>query len=35
LRYDEPAFGIAWPLPIAAISDADQKWPDYAEGRHD
>ena len=27
LRYDEPAFGIEWPLPIAEISAKDQAWP--------
>jgi dTDP-4-dehydrorhamnose 3,5-epimerase len=30
LRYDDPTFGIKWPLPVSAISDADQKWPHYA-----
>lgn len=30
VRYDDPAFGIAWPLPVASISDADRSWPDYA-----
>jgi dTDP-4-dehydrorhamnose 3,5-epimerase len=30
VRYNEPAFGISWPLPIAAISDADRAWPDWA-----
>ena len=29
LRYDDPAFGIQWPLPVAVISDADKRWPDY------
>lgn len=29
VRYDDPAFAIAWPLPVAVISDADRKWPDY------
>jgi dTDP-4-dehydrorhamnose 3,5-epimerase len=29
LRYDDPAFGIAWPLPIGAISDKDEKWPAF------
>ena len=29
VRYDDPAFGISWPLPITVISDADRKWPDY------
>jgi dTDP-4-dehydrorhamnose 3,5-epimerase len=30
VRYNDPAFGIQWPLPIAVISEPDQKWPDYA-----
>lgn len=29
VRYNEPAFGISWPLPVSAISEADEKWPDY------
>jgi dTDP-4-dehydrorhamnose 3,5-epimerase len=29
VRYDDPAFGIRWPLPVSVISDADRKWPDY------
>jgi len=29
-RYDDPAFGIKWPLPVACISDADSAWPDYS-----
>jgi len=29
VRYDDPAFGIQWPLPVAVISDADKRWPDY------
>jgi len=28
-RYDDPAFGIEWPLPVACISEADASWPDY------
>jgi dTDP-4-dehydrorhamnose 3,5-epimerase len=27
LRWDDPAFGIAWPLPVAAISEKDATWP--------
>jgi dTDP-4-dehydrorhamnose 3,5-epimerase len=27
VRYDDPAFGIDWPLPIAAISQKDGAWP--------
>jgi dTDP-4-dehydrorhamnose 3,5-epimerase len=30
VRYNEPAFGISWPLPVAVVSDADATWPDYA-----
>ena len=26
-RWDDPAFGIAWPLPITAISEKDASWP--------
>lgn len=27
IRYDDPAIGIRWPLPVTAISAADQSWP--------
>lgn len=26
LRYDDPAIGIEWPLPVASISDKDIAW---------
>ena len=29
VRYNEPSFGISWPLPVDVISDADRNWPDY------
>lgn len=29
VRFDDPAFAIAWPLPVSSISDADRRWPDY------
>jgi dTDP-4-dehydrorhamnose 3,5-epimerase len=29
LRYDDPAFAIAWPLPVASISPRDLAWPVY------
>jgi dTDP-4-dehydrorhamnose 3,5-epimerase len=29
VRYNEPAFGISWPLPVSVVSDADAGWPDY------
>ena len=27
LRYDDPALGIDWPLPVAVISEKDAAWP--------
>ena len=30
VRYDDPAFGISWPLPVSAISDKDMGWPIFA-----
>ncbi|MEP6607266.1 MAG: dTDP-4-dehydrorhamnose 3,5-epimerase [Burkholderiaceae bacterium] len=27
LKYDDPAIGISWPLPVSAISDQDRSWP--------
>ncbi|HMH17812.1 MAG TPA: dTDP-4-dehydrorhamnose 3,5-epimerase family protein [Burkholderiales bacterium] len=27
IRYDDPAFGIRWPLPVSSISDQDRNWP--------
>ena len=29
VRYDDPAFGIQWPLAVSVISDADRNWPDF------
>lgn len=29
VRYDDPAFGIRWPLPISVISQRDLAWPDF------
>jgi dTDP-4-dehydrorhamnose 3,5-epimerase len=31
IRYDDPAFGIAWPAQIEAISEKDKTWPDCCE----
>ena len=28
-RYDDPAFGIEWRLPVSVISDKDKNWADY------
>jgi dTDP-4-dehydrorhamnose 3,5-epimerase len=27
VRFDDPAFGIAWPLPVGTISEKDAAWP--------
>lgn len=27
VRYDDPAIGISWPLPVTALSEKDAKWP--------
>jgi dTDP-4-dehydrorhamnose 3,5-epimerase len=29
-RYDDPAFGIAWPLPVTVISERDLNWPAFS-----
>lgn len=26
-RFDDPAFGIRWPLPASVVSDQDRNWP--------
>jgi len=31
VRFDDVAFGIAWPLAPTAISEQDRNWPLYAE----
>jgi dTDP-4-dehydrorhamnose 3,5-epimerase len=31
VRYNDPAFGINWPLPISEISPKDTQWPDFVE----
>lgn len=33
VRHDDPAFGIHWPCPIAAVSERDQTWPDFDPGQ--
>lgn len=32
-RWDDPEFGIAWPLPVTVISEQDASWPFRASGR--
>jgi dTDP-4-dehydrorhamnose 3,5-epimerase len=29
VRYDDPAFGIKWPVPVINVSDKDKSWPDF------
>ncbi len=29
-RYNDPAFGVSWPLSAAIISDNDLRWPDFS-----
>ena len=29
IRYNEPAFGIRWPLEVQVISEKDKNWPDF------
>ena len=30
VRWDDPAFGIQWPVPNPILSEADRTYPDYA-----
>jgi dTDP-4-dehydrorhamnose 3,5-epimerase len=30
VRYDDPAFGIRWPLKVEVISDRDRGWPNWS-----
>lgn len=34
LRYDDPALGIQWPLPVSVISKRDLSWRVLSELRH-
>lgn len=29
IRYNDPRFGIRWPLEPVVISDKDRNWPDF------
>jgi dTDP-4-dehydrorhamnose 3,5-epimerase len=33
LRYDDPALGIHWPLPVSLISPKDKNWPSFNSAR--
>ena len=30
VRFDDPAFAIAWPAPIRVISEQDRSWPSFS-----
>jgi dTDP-4-dehydrorhamnose 3,5-epimerase len=30
IRYNEPAFGIRWPLEVEVISEKDKNWPNFS-----
>jgi dTDP-4-dehydrorhamnose 3,5-epimerase len=34
LRYDDPAIGIAWPLPVSKVSEQDRNWPRLVRPLH-
>lgn len=34
IRYDDPKFGIEWPMNPIEISDKDQNWPDFEPNWH-
>ena len=34
IRWDDPAFGIEWPLEVTVISDKDKNWPDFTPQLH-
>jgi dTDP-4-dehydrorhamnose 3,5-epimerase len=34
VRFDDPAFGIAWPLPVSSIALRDRRYPDFDRGAH-
>ena len=33
IRWNDPAFGIRWPIADAIVSEKDQKWPDFEDAR--
>jgi dTDP-4-dehydrorhamnose 3,5-epimerase len=33
LRWDDPAFAIAWPMTPSIVSDKDRGWPDFGGSR--
>jgi dTDP-4-dehydrorhamnose 3,5-epimerase len=35
LRFDDPALGLSWPLPVTEISEKDRSWPLFSESEED
>ncbi len=31
IRWDDPAFGVEWPVEVKVISEKDRNWPDYRD----
>lgn len=29
VRFDDPVFGVEWPMQVSSISDRDRHWPDF------
>jgi dTDP-4-dehydrorhamnose 3,5-epimerase len=34
VRFDDPAFGIRWPLPVTCIAERDRSYPDFDRASH-
>jgi dTDP-4-dehydrorhamnose 3,5-epimerase len=34
IRWDDPAFGVAWERPVAVVSEKDASWPDFSLDAH-
>jgi len=34
VRFDDPQFGIRWPLPVSSISERDRQYPDFDAAAH-
>jgi dTDP-4-dehydrorhamnose 3,5-epimerase len=34
IRWNDPRFGISWPIQPTTVSDKDQKWPDFNPAYH-
>jgi len=33
VRYDDPALGIRWPVPVRSVSEQDGRWPAFEAGQ--